>query len=50
MGHVFVVMRPLREQLVFDMDTGNTGMDELPHGAHRVQRLAEPGAGIRKHW
>ena len=43
---VSVVMRPLREELVLDMDAGDAGHGELADRAHRVQRLAETGAGI----
>jgi hypothetical protein len=49
MGDIFVIMRPLRIELVLDVDAGDTGMDEFPDRAHRVQRLAEPGAGIGDH-
>jgi hypothetical protein len=45
MGYVFVIVRPLREQLVRDMDTGHARTEELAHDAHRVQWLAEPSAG-----
>ena len=47
MGHVFVVVRALWEQLVFDVDTGDAGLDKLAHGAHCVQWLAKAGTGIR---
>src|SRR5207245_9894873 len=46
MRNVFVVMRALREQLILDVDPGNSGGGELAHRAHRVQRLAEPRAGL----
>jgi len=39
-------MRAFREQLILDVDAGNPGRGELAHRAHRVQRLAEPRAGI----
>src|SRR5579864_5041622 len=41
-----VVMRPLRVELILDMDPGDPGGGEFAHRAHRVQRLAETGAGI----
>ncbi|MGC1891045.1 MAG: hypothetical protein WA709_34060 [Stellaceae bacterium] len=47
MRDIFVVMRPLGKELVFDMDAADAGMDEFLDRAHRVQRLAEAGAAIR---
>ncbi len=41
-----VVMRPLGIELILDMDAGDPGGSKFAHRAHRVQRLAEPGAGI----
>src|SRR6202040_1977888 len=49
MRDVFVVVRPLGEKLVLDVYAGDPRIDELSHGAHRVQRLAKTGAGIREH-
>ena len=46
MGHVFVVVRPLGVELILDMNAGDPSMDEFPDCTHRVQRLAETGAGI----
>jgi hypothetical protein len=45
-GHVFVVVRPLGVELILDMNAGDPSMDEFPDCTHRVQRLAETGAGI----
>jgi hypothetical protein len=45
-GHVFVVVRPLGVELIIDMNAGDPSMDEFPDCTHRVQRLAETGAGI----
>ena len=42
-------MCPLGEKLVLDVDSGDPGIDEFEHSAHRVQRLAKAGTGIREH-
>ena len=49
MRHVFVIVRPLGEKLVLDVYAGDSRIDEFTHGAHRVQRLAKTGPGIRQH-
>jgi hypothetical protein len=46
MRNVFVVVRPLREDLVLDMHAGDASFAELPHRPHRVQRIAPARAGI----
>ena len=46
MGDIFVIMRAFREQLILDVDAGNSGRGELAYRAHRVQRLAETRSGI----
>ena len=42
-----MVVRPLRKELILDMDASNTGADELANGAHRMQRVTEPSTAIR---
>jgi hypothetical protein len=46
MRNVFVVVRPLRKDLVLDMHAGDARFAELPHGPHRVQRIAPARAGV----
>src|SRR5262249_52991757 len=43
---IFVIVRALGIELIFDVDTGDAGADELSHRAHGVQAPADAGPGL----
>ena len=49
MGHVFVIVRALREELVLDVDAGDAAINEVAHRARDMQRLAKTGTRIGDH-